>query len=195
MFLEGDLLFTQIGPADNAVSAVTEGYRGARVNHVGVVVGNSHGIFVIEAFPPEVRVTNVAVYLRRSQDSGNRERYLQARLKPAFQQLIPAAVRYGISKRDTPYDELYLTNEDALYCSELVVDMFKFANGGMEFFREQPMSFKDLATGEILPYWVSYYARFGMAVPQGEPGSNPGTISRDARLDVVKVEGPISGYQ
>lgn len=33
----GDLVFTQIGNHDNAISAVTSGWRGARVNRMGVV--------------------------------------------------------------------------------------------------------------------------------------------------------------
>jgi hypothetical protein len=44
----GDLLFTQIGSADNLISAVTEGYRHALLNHVGVAVTNPRGTFVLE---------------------------------------------------------------------------------------------------------------------------------------------------
>jgi uncharacterized protein YycO len=194
MFKDGDLIFTQIGSADNAISAVTEGYRGARVNHVGVVVNNGIGIFVLEAFPPEVRVTNIEVYLRRSEDMQKQRRYIHARLKSQETHLIPRAIDFGLAKRNIPYDIVYLTGEEALYCSELIVDMFKYSNGGLEYFKESPMSFRNLGTGEILPYWVEYYERFGMDVPQGEPGSNPGDLSRDPKIEVVEVYGPISGY-
>jgi hypothetical protein len=34
-----------------------------------------------------------------------------------------------------------------------------------------------------------------MEVPDGEPGSNPGDISKDSRLDVYDVVGDITGYQ
>lgn len=68
-----------------------------------------------------------------------------------------------------PYDDRYLTDEDALYCSELIVDMFKSANGGVEFFPEAPMSFRDIETGELHDYWVRHYNDyFGMPVPTGE---------------------------
>src|SRR5688572_13665357 len=69
MFEHGDLVFSQIGSDANAISAVTEGYRGARVNHMGVVVKNHKGFFVLEAYPPEVRVTQLDVFLRRSSDN------------------------------------------------------------------------------------------------------------------------------
>ena len=195
MVQEGDLIFTQIGRDTNAISAVTEGYRGARVNHMGVVIKNNKGTFVLEAFPPEVRVTQFDVFLRRSADPQTaKQRFIITRLIGPYRSLIPLAIEYGLSQRNLPYDELYLTDMAALYCSELVVDMFKNANGGVEFFTEHPMSFRDLVTGEIHPTWIEYYERFGMEVPDGAPGSNPGTISNDPRLEVVDVQGPPSGY-
>jgi hypothetical protein len=196
MYQHGDLIFTQIGSDANAISVVTKGYRGARLNHMGVVLHNSYGWFVLEAFPPEVRVTQLEVFLRRSEDPVNgRRRSIVARLLPAFQHLIPAAVTYGLGKRDVPYDQLYLTAPSALYCSELVVDMFRSANGDQDFFPERPMSFRDFNTGEILPAWIEYYEKFGMDVPDGQPGSNPGDISTDARLQITAVVGPPAGYQ
>lgn len=194
MIEHGDIIFTQIGSSQNAISAVTEGYRGARVNHVGVALRNAKGTFVLEAFPPEVRVTQVDVFLRRSYDSTSNPRFMIGRLLDPFRSLIPEAIKYGLTQRNVPYDELYLTDEVTLYCSELVVDMFKHANGGNAFFLEQPMSFRDRTTHEILPAWVDYYARFGMAVPEGEAGSNPGDISKDARLTIVQVAGNLTGY-
>lgn len=195
MVEHGDFVFTQIGTPANAISAVTEGYQGARVNHVGVVLHNSKGLFVLEAFPPEVRVTQIEVFLRRSSDLEGKPRYLVGRLEATYRYLIPKAVAHGLMLRDTPYDQLYLTDESTLYCSELVVDMFKVANGGAPFFQEHPMNFRDLVTGEIHPAWVEYYARFGMPVPDKQPGSNPGDLSKDARLSIVLVSGKITGYR
>lgn len=195
MISHGDLIFSQIGTSENAISAVTEGFRGASVNHMGIVVINHKGTFVLEAFPPEVRVTQIEVFLRRTSDPLNgKKRFIVSRLVAPFQHLIPAAVTYGLNQRDVPYDALYLTNTSALYCSELIVDMFRFANHGNEFFEEKPMSFRDLVTGETHPSWVEYYAKFGMDVPEGLPGSNPGTISKDSRLKLIEVQGPPSGY-
>lgn len=189
----GDLVFSLIGQADNAISAVTSGYRGVRVNHVGVLIETAYGPFVLEAFYPEVRLTSFPVFSRRSHDEAGQPRLLLARLLPEYHGLIDDAVRYGLDRRDTPYDHLYLTGENMLYCSELVVDMFRHANGGVDFFAERPMSFRDTETGDIHPFWVEYYAYFGMSVPEGEPGSNPGDISLDERLDVYGLVGNLLG--
>lgn len=195
MYAHGDLIFSQIGSDANAISAVTRGYRGARLNHMGVILRNNFGWFVLEAFPPEVRVTQLEVFLRRSESPGDaRRRFIVGRLLPAHRHLITQAVEYGLGMRNVPYDQLYLTDPEALYCSELVVDMFRSANGKKEFFVERPMSFRDLNTGQVLPAWIEYYERFGMKVPDREPGSNPGDISSDVRLVIVVVEGPPSGY-
>jgi hypothetical protein len=195
MIKHGDLLFSLIGSDSNAISAVTEGYRGARLNHMGIVLDNQWGTFVLEAFPPEVRVTQIDVFIRRSSDPvDGRLRYIAARLDAAHRHLLSDAVEYGLKMRNLPYDDLYLTDSSALYCSELIVDMFKHANGGLEFFVERPMSFRDLVTGQIHPVWIEYYKKFGMAVPEGKPGSNPGDLSRDSRVEVFEVVGPPAGY-
>ncbi len=193
--ITGDLVFTQIGSSTNAISSVTEGYHGARVNHVGVVVETQVGKFVLEAFPPEVRLTKIPVHLNRSKNSRGKHRYLLARLKSQYRSLIPEAIKYGLQQRDVPYDRRYLTGEEALYCSELVVDMFKYANDGTEFFKERPMSFRSTETGELLKSWIRYYEIFGMDVPENEPGSNPGDISKDTRLNVYEIVGNITGYK
>ena len=160
---------------------------------MGVLVKVQGSDWVLEAFPPKVMMTPLASFLDRSKNGAGKERYLVGRLRPQWQSLIPAAIAYGRQHLGIPYDNRFLTDEEHLYCSELVVDMFKAANGGQEFFKERPMSFVDPATGEISTAWVNYYHFFGMDVPQGAPGSNPGDISSDTHVDIVAAVGPISG--
>lgn len=194
----GDLIFTQLGSDVNIISAVTEGYRGARPDHMGVVIQTKIGVFVLEAFPPEVRLTHLDVFLRRStfgNQKNSEPRYLIGRLAYEYRTLISLAVEYGLKQRDIPYDQLYLPDTTKLYCSELVVDMFKYANSGNEFFVETPMSFRDLETGLIHPQWVEHYKYFGLSVPDGEPGSSPGDISLDSRVEIYKVHGPLVGLR
>jgi hypothetical protein len=184
----GDLVFTQIGDPDNAISAVTSGWKDARVNHMGVVIASENSHHVLEAYVPGVQLTKLEDHLKRSEWKGNK-RFLVGRLKSAWQHLVPEAVAYGQKQRAVPYDNYYLTDPGKLYCSELVVDMFRHANDGKEFFPETPMSFKDPVTGAIHKAWADYYHFWGMEVPQGEPGSNPGDISRDARVEIVAHQG------
>ena len=42
-------------------------------------------------------------------------------------------------------------------------------------------------SGRITPYWHDYYARQGLQVPEGEPGSNPGDLSRSAAICILGI--------
>lgn len=55
----GDLVFTQIGDPENAISAVTSGWKDARVNHMGVVTASENGCSVLEAYVPGVQLTKL----------------------------------------------------------------------------------------------------------------------------------------
>jgi hypothetical protein len=107
----GDLIFSFIGADENAISDVTLGYRGARVNHMGVLLNTNHGSFVLEAFPPEVRLTKLEVFSRRSHDDADAPRIMLGRMHQAYDHLIAPAVKYGIAQRNIPYDQLYLTDQ------------------------------------------------------------------------------------
>lgn len=192
---EGDLLFTQIGADDHPIAAVVDGWHGARVNHVGVIVDDTDGPSVLEAYPPGVQLVDLDTHLCRSvhPDGPGRPRYLLARLRPDDQRLVPDAVRYGLAQLDRPYDHWFRRGDPALYCTELVLDMFRHANDGRALFATGCTSFTDPATGRIHPRWQRHFDALGVAVPEGELGSDPGDLSRDPRLEIVAVGGPPSG--
>ena len=45
------------------------------------------------------------------------------------------------------------------------------------------MTFRDPATGAFAPAWVAYYEALGAAIPEGEPGCNPGGLATGGRLE------------
>ena len=94
-----------------------------------------------------------------------------------------------------PYDGRYGPDDSAIYCSELVVDAFWLANGRVPFFPESPMRFSDPETGEVLDFWINYYALFGETVPEGEPGSNPGDLSLSPKLQVIRQLGSLRALE
>jgi hypothetical protein len=49
------------------------------------------------------------------------------------------------------------------------------------------MTFKDPATGGYYPGWVDYYAKLGVAIPEGEPGCNPNGMAASAKLECLGV--------
>ncbi len=190
----GDLIFSAIGENDNLISKVVEGHRGARVNHVGVVVAKDDALVVLEAIDPAVRLTSLDEYAERSLCAQNKPRLMFARLHAPYQPLIPAAITFGMARLGVPYDPYYTSSPDALYCSELILEMFRHANNGVAVFPNTPLSFRDVQSGELLADWVAHYAEVGREVPEGAAGSHPAGLSRDARIEVYHVQGQIPGY-
>ena len=88
-----------------------------------------------------------------------------------------------------PYDHFFLSDNTAIYCSELVEQTYTHVNG-RKVFGTIPMTFT-AEDGNILPYWQTFYAKHGMSVPEGQPGTNPGELSR--RKD-IKIKYILHGF-
>ena len=157
----GDLLFHVVA-ADNQITLVTP----ASIDHVAIYAGRGQ---VVEAIPHEgVVVTPLRQVLRR--DDGH---YLRGRVTSAARRQSVSNARQYLGQ---PYDTLFLTNNATIYCSELVLLSFVDKQGNA-IFSPVPMTFRD-AHDSIPRYWQHLYARHRMAVPEGEPGSNPGELSQ-----------------
>lgn len=170
---DGDLLFVVNG-AGNNITSVTDGVDGLGIDHVAIY---SEGK-VIEAIPVKgvvewpldsflVRLAvNDAVLV-------GRVRGLDARGS------VENAVRFvGL-----PYDDIFMPGDSAIYCSELVQKSY-LSKSGDAVFGTIPMSFHD-STGRVTDFWMKFYAARGMSVPEGEPGTNPGQISRDPNVSIL----------
>jgi hypothetical protein len=184
----GDLLFLDgnCGEMCDAIKAVTTGYNGANFSHVGIVARNEKGEpVVIEAVSKGVVVTNLRRFLERSLDSTGQPKVIVGRLKKSHQYLVPEAVRQAVALEGRPYDKAFVIGNDAYYCSELVYEAFRRANNGNPVFALEPMTFKTPGSDETMPVWRDYFAKLGIDVPEGQPGINPGGISRSPILDIV----------
>ena len=200
----GDLLFQDGDAGDfaEAIEAVTWGYNGSKFTHVGVVVqvgatdaqGNQSAT-ILEAVSAGVKLTPLPEYLDRSTDADGFPKVIVGRLKPEYRSLIPSGIAFGITLRGKPYDQMFVVGNDQYYCSELVYEMFRSANGGEPVFELQPMTFKEPDTAETFHIWVDYYRRLGVRIPEGEPGLNPGGISRSDKIDIVHIYGIPTGWE
>lgn len=188
----GDLLFQDLdsGPLCEAIEKVTTGYQGQNFSHVGIAAQDERGKpVVIEAVSAGVKATSLQSFLGRSLDAKGRPKVVVGRLKAAYRHLIPSALDEAFALRGRPYDKVFDVQNDAYYCSELVYEAFRRANRGAALFAMQPMTFKDPATGRTDPAWEQYFAGLGVPVPEGEPGINPGAISRSGILTILHAYG------
>jgi hypothetical protein len=189
---EGDLLFQDLdcGELCDAIEKVTTGYQGMRFSHAGIVAKGDGGHFVvIEAVSSGVRVTPLKTFLGRSFDSKHHPKVVVGRLKEPYRHLIPSALEEAFTLTGKPYDRIFAIGNDAYYCSELIYEVFLRANANNPIFKLQPMTFKDPDTGVTLPAWEGYFSKLGVPVPEGQPGINPGAISRSPILTVVHKYG------
>lgn len=189
--LPGDLLFQLRtgGEAEWVISRLFAGRDGMAINHVGLYDGDGQ---VIEAVMPEVRKTTMEDFKKRSvSDNHGDPCILVCRVRPEYAPLTIQALEFAENILDHPYDPHYSCNKKSWYCSELIVDAFCYANGGHFLFQETPMSFRDMDSGELLPYWVEHYRSMNQEVPEGQPGSHPALLSRSDKIMTVNRMGSL----
>lgn len=162
----GDLLF-HITNQNNAITEVTPGM----VDHVAIYLG---GDSILEAIGCGVVITPFDSLSKRSGYQ------LIGRVKRVdAKRSITNALNYV----GRPYDWLYLPDNEAIYCSELV-QLSYVDHQGKQLFSTIPMSFHD-NSGQITDYWTAFYAKHQMDVPEGKPGTNPGEMSRHPTVDII----------
>ena len=171
---EGDLLFCCTDTA-NAITAVTSGVEDLPIDHVAVfhrIGGEEEGVpYVIEAVKPAVRLTPIETFLN------NNPHVVVGRVNADF--YIHRSVRRCLAMIGKPYDDLYLPGDSAIYCSELVQLNYRSVSN-----QPIPMSFHD-ETGKVTDFWQDFYSQRGLTVPEGQPGTNPGELSRRPQVTIL----------
>ena len=82
-----------------------------------------------------------------------------------------------------PYDNAFLPDNGALYCSELVYEVFldDCSEKGKHLLEAKPMNWRD-KNGNLPQYWQEHFKRLGLPVPEGVLGTNPTDLSRSPML-------------
>lgn len=183
----GDLLFQEItkDDIDEAVKKVTPSYKGIGYNHVGIAYRTTENqLHVIEAVPKGVIMNSLSDFL--SKNINPIPAILVGRLKNKFKHLIPKAINHILVKVGYPYNHSFILENNGYYCSELIYEAFKYANNDTPVFPLQPMTFKDKTTGEPNQFWIQYYKKLNMSIPEGKPGINPGILLNSDKLDIIQ---------
>ncbi len=180
----GDLLFRSNSQGlGGAIEEVTQGFEGYDFSHVGMVFADSsHSLQVIEATDEVVQITTLDSFLQKG------SAIFVGRVKDEYQPLLSKAIAFSLAQLGKPYDEEYLYDNGKYYCSELIYDAFLFANNGRPFFQLEPMTFKVPETGKFSEGWVIHYQKLGIAIPEGEPGCNPGGLSHSDKIKVTALK-------
>lgn len=191
----GDLLFCIEHPDGSdglgeAITAVTQGAQSLSISHVAIYVGSrsdegaapfsEENEWLIESVPGRgVRLVTLTDFLNiQGHDASMSPLVVAGRLHDTAG--VAASVERSFRYLGRPYDYLYEPSDSAIYCSELV-QLSYLRSDGRAVFPTIGMTFRD-ASGQIADYWQRLYAEHGRPVPEGEPGTNPGAMSRDTAL-------------
>ena len=165
----GDLIFwsKSYSPMEKAVTASTGKYT-----HVALVECDSAGdVWIIEAIPEKG--------VQRKSFSDFDRGFSMLRTFDVYRLTIPFDTATVIARATNlvgkPYDEAFLPDNDAYYCSELVQVAFG------DLFESKPMNWRD-ADGQLPNYWVKHFEKLGSPVPEGVSGTNPTDMSRSPLL-------------
>lgn len=177
---EGDLLFVARKGA-NAITDVTQGVDGLRIDHVAIYHHTDSTDYALEAIPIKgVVLTPLDAFMKRSVGRDKKGMVVVGRVVADWD--VKASMHNAQSYIGRPYDYLFNPDDKEFYCSELVQKSY-VRNNGKILFSTIPMTFRD-KDGKIPEYWVRQYERIHKSVPEGAPGSNPGDLSRRPELKI-----------
>lgn len=89
-----------------------------------------------------------------------------------------ASIDAARSRVGQPYDWDFEPDNGKCYCSELVEESY-VSPDGKKIFSTRPMNF--LAPDGTMPqFWTDLFDKSGKEIPQGQPGTNPNDMARDA---------------
>lgn len=172
----GDLIFLNNNRSDmeKAITASTGEY-----SHVALVERDStNDVWVIEA-SPKYGVQRIPYSQFERENNlgffgGNIDIY---RLTVPFDTAMVIARAQSLVGKS--YDNAFLPDNDAYYCSELIQVAFG------DIFPSKPMNWRD-AEGNLPEYWIKHFEELGIPVPEGVPGTNPTDMSRSPLLKMLK---------
>ena len=194
----GDLLFqdSDCGPFCESIEKVTFGIDGSKLSHVGMVVPKgADALVVLEAVSAGVVETPLDSFFIRSFDEDNNSKVVVGRVKQAYEHLVPKATAFAKTKLGVAYDEVFDITNDKYYCSELIYDAFKYANNDQPIFQLQAMTYVDPETNSLFTIWEDYFMALHVPVPEGQPGLNPGGMSKSDYINIVHFYGKPEGYE
>lgn len=186
---QGDLMFqnTGTGEIDNAIKDVTATSLSKNYSHVGMAMIKDGKWFVVEAIPKKgICQTPLINFLNRNKNKFNKSQTTVARLDNFYQPYISKAITYGIERINTPYDDIFLWDDDSYYCSELIYKMFSYQDLPTDSlpFLTHPMTFND-STGNPMPSWKTYYKTRNQQIPEGIEGTNPNLMASSPHIKFV----------
>ena len=178
----GDLIFVgaQKENLSGAINRVTQKTEDASFDHVGIIEIKEDSVLIIHASTQKglVREPLDSLVFRKNPTP---KQFAIYRLKDTYQSSIDQAITTSKTHLGKPYNWSYVLNDSSLYCSDFVERVFRHAS----VFKLEPMTFKNPESGNTDPFWIDYYAKQGIDVPEGKLGCNPNGLAANEKLEFI----------
>ncbi len=174
---DGDLLFVVDSSSrfSKAITDATAWGDSLKYSHVAIVALENGEPYVLEASSRRGVVrTEWDDFMGTPGSDGEKIKVVIMRLKIDFP--IAQVIARAKSHLGKAYDWSFQPDNDKFYCSELVYDCYRNADG-TPIFTAKPMNFRD-SNGNVPAYWVDLFKKLGEPIPEGVYGTNPGEMSK-----------------
>lgn len=178
----GDLIFIGAEKINlsGAINRVTQRQDSIAFDHIAIVEKTNDSLYVLHASTKNGSVKeNIQSFYKAQKNKDNR--LAVYRLKDDYQKAIPNALIVANTMLGKPYNWSYILNEERYYCSDFIERAFRKDH----IFTLEPMTFVNPKTGKIDDFWVEFYKKQNLEVPEGKPGCNPNGLAHSNKLAFI----------
>ncbi|UIR54581.1 hypothetical protein LZQ00_09875 [Sphingobacterium sp. SRCM116780] len=178
----GDLIFVGAEKENlsGAINRVTQRDKNISFDHIGLIEMNKDTIFVLHASAKQGSIRE-EIHVFYDNQKTKENNLIIYRLKSENQKAIPQAIHQAKEMLGKPYNWSYILQEDSYYCSDFIERAFRT----FHIFQLEPMTFINPATGKTDEFWIDFYHKQNLAVPEGKLGCNPNGLAASDKLTKV----------
>lgn len=178
----GDLIFVGAEKANlsGAINRVTQKKDAIAFDHIGIIEKERDSLFVLNASSKEGSIRESIEQFYLTQKTAD-NKIMVYRLKDSFQYAISAALISARKMLGKPYNWTYILNENSYYCADYIERSFRKDH----IFRLEPMTFINPKTGKTDDFWIDFYKKQHLEVPEGKPGCNPNGLAASEKLMLI----------
>ena len=171
---QGDLLFVgaETENLSGAINRVTQRADSISFDHVGLIE-------IVNGIPHIIHASSSKGSVKEPLDSLNKEQLCVIyRVDNEYYSAIPEAIIKANQMLGKPYNWSYKLNDSSYYCSDFIERAFRH----IKLFDLEPMTFKNPKTGSFDDFWINFYKKQGIKIPEGELGCNPNGMANSPKI-------------
>lgn len=181
-FKNGDILFvTSSGnETDRAICDVTTSEQTYRFCHVGIIEVENNKIWVLHS-SEEAGTERISLNRFKNAMLVNSAKIVHYRIKSGIDVDFSNVLQRAKDLLGKPYNFSYILSNDAYYCADFVYRCFD----DFKIFNLNPMTFKTRRSDKFHPFWIAYYKKLNLQIPEGKSGCNPDMMANSDKLERI----------